>query len=486
MSVTCTRHPAHTAWWQCPRCFKPLCPLCVSRRSSKLSNQSKTLYYCPICGVEARNLELNQVIPPLWKRLPKFIAYPISSGFSAGLILALALLATMLSQPRFFPAAVFFAAWSVTVTYAFAALKSTSTGNLRPPIPSKQIWGDHLPTVFGQLLLYFAFYWIILLLIDTTHWWVVVPAMAACAMVLPAVLILITVKRDLSQALNPYPIIELIGRIGRSYLQLLGFLLLTMVMLTFLSDAAANHLPGWARIFAMAAACNYVTVILYHMTGYVILQYHRRLDYPVNLDNVLASLEPTSPTTRQKADTQPQASPGDDLLATIDRLERKGEFKRAVRQIEMRAKSSQINDLDLSQRYLDLLRKGNYHGRFLAHAARHLELLSKSGYNYKALSLYLECIRLDKKFAPQAPVLFKIACWLDEAGKSREAVYVLNSLIKHHPQNNLVPKALYRVAQIFHKGMKDAERSKKVLAGLIQKFPDHEITPFARNYFNGL
>ena len=46
----------------------------------------------------------------------------------------------------------------------------------------------------------------------------------------------------------------------------------------------------------------------------------------------------------------------------------------------------------------------------------------------------------------------------------------------------MVPKALYRVAQIFHEGMKDAERSKKILAGLIQRFPDHEITPFARNY----
>jgi tetratricopeptide (TPR) repeat protein len=176
----------------------------------------------------------------------------------------------------------------------------------------------------------------------------------------------------------------------------------------------------------------------------------------------------------------------DNLLNTINRLVQKGDLKGAIRQIEMRAKAAQIDNLDLSQRYLELLRRDKHPRKFLTHAARHLELLAKSGYNAKALSLYMECIRIDKKFAPQALVLFKLAGWLDETGKSREAVYVLNCLIKHHPQNTMVPKALYRVAQIFHQGMKDAERSKKILTGLIQKFPDHEITIFAKNYLNGL
>ena len=482
MSVTCSRHPTHTAWWQCPLCFKPLCPLCVTRRASEDPGNPNTLYFCPICGIQARSLELFRIIPPLWKRLPNLLAYPLASGSSAGLILVLAILAALLVQPGFFPAAVQFAVWSITVTYAFAALKSTSTGNFRPPPLAKKTWRGHLPTVFRQLILYFAIYWIFLVLIRSTHWWVVIPAVAASVIVLPAMLILIAIKGDLSQALNPYRIIELIVRVNRSYFQLLCFLLLLIGMSAFLMDAAANHLPAWSRIFAIAAACNYATVTVYHMTGYIILQYHHRLGHPVNFENVLASLDPTGRTMQHGAEIQTQPTTNDDLLAAIDLLKRKGEYKKAIRQIEMHTKASQINDLDLSQRYLELLRSGKYTGRFLAHAARHLELLSKSGYNYKALTLYLECIRLNKKFAPQAPVLFKIACWLDEAGKSREAVYVLNSLIKHHPQNHMVPKALYRVAQIFHEGMKDAERSKKILAGLIQRFPDHEITPFARNY----
>jgi tetratricopeptide (TPR) repeat protein len=414
------------------------------------------------------------------------MVYPFSVGSSAALVLALALLATLFALPGFFPAAVHFATWSITVVYAFAALKSTSSGNFHPPPLTKKVWRDHLPKVLGQIILFSALYLLFLTLIAETNLWIVIASAAACAIVLPAILILLCINDNLSRALHPFIIIGLISRIGRSYFQLPCFLLLLIGMVAFLGDAAGNHLPGWCQIFVTATACNYATLIAYHMTGYVILQYHHRLDYPVDLENVLAYLDPAGPIAGQSSELQARTFANDDLLIAINRLVQKGDLKRAIGQIEMRAKAAQINDLDLSQRYLELLRIGKHHRRFLAHAAHHLELLAKSGYNSKALSLYLECIRLDRNFVPQALVLFKIAGWLNETGKSREAVYVLNCLIKYHPKNTLVPKALYRVAQIFQEGMKDTKRSKKALTKLIHKFPDHEITAFARNYLNGL
>lgn len=485
MPVTCARHADHTAWWQCPRCFKTLCSLCIARVSES-HGINKTLYLCPICGVEAHNLELSRVLPPLWERLPRFLAYPFSAGSSAALIPVLALLATLLARYGFFPAGVHFAVWSLTVAYAFATLRSTSMGSFQPPPLTKRIWDDHLPAVFRQILLYFAFYLLFLFLIAETQAWIVIATAAACAMVLPAMLILLSIDDNFFRALNPLLIIGLIGRIGRSYYQLFCFLLLLTGMAAILGNAAANHLPAWCRIFVTAAACNYATIIVYHITGYVILQHHHRLDYPVDFEKVVASLDRTGQATGQTPEMQNRASADEDLLIAINRLVQKGDLQGAIRQIEMRAKAAQIQDLDLSHRYLELLRHDKHPRKFLSHAAHHLELLAKSGYNSKALSLYMECIRMDKNFAPQALVLFKLAGWLDETGKSREAVYVLNCLIKYHPQNTMVPKALYRVAQIFHQGMKDAERSKKVLTGLIERFPDHEITVFARNYLNGL
>ena len=354
---------------------------------------------------------------------------------------------------------------------------------------AKKIWKGQLPKVIQHIVLYFIFYLIYRLFIAGAPIGVGIAATAVCALVFPAVLILLFIDENLFRALKPRHIIGLIDRIGRSYYQLCGFLMLLICMVAVLGIAAGNQLPDWGRIFVTAAACNYATVIFYHMAGYVILQYHHRLEYPVDLENVIASLGHNARAADQSSEMQ-GLSTDNDLLIAINRLVRKGDIKGAIRQIEMFAKGTQkgtqIDDLDLSQQYLELLRHDKHPGKFLTHAAHHLELLAKSGYNAKALSLYMECIRLDKKFAPQALVLFKLAGWLNETGKSREAVYVLNCLIKNHPQNTMVPKALYRVAQIFHEGMKDEERSKKILTRLIQKFPDHEITVFARNYLNGL
>jgi tetratricopeptide (TPR) repeat protein len=484
MSETCARHPAHRAWWQCPRCFKTLCQLCIARKSKGFNNSEK-LYFCPICDVEAENLPLSRILPPLWKRLPRLLAYPFSAGSSAVLAPALAFMATLFTHRGFFPAAVQFAFWSIAVTYAFAALKSTSSGSLRPPALTLRIWRAHLPMVLRQITLYTAIYLSFLFLAAEAHGWIAIAAAVLCASAFPAVLILLTVHESLIRALNPLRITRCISRTGGSYCQLCCALLLLIGIVTVIGIAIDSHLPGWFRIFALSAACNYATIIFYHMAGYVLLQYHQRLDYPVDLKSLFASLDRTGPGEGQVSAGQPRSTK-EDLLVAINRLDQNGDPAGAIRQIEMHAKAILTNDLDLSQRYLDLLRIVKNQRKFLDHASRHLELLAKSGYNSEALSLYMECIRLDKNFAPQALVLFKLAGWLDETGKSREAVYVLNCLIKYHPQNTMVPKALYRVAQIFHQGMKDAERSKKVLTGLIRRFPDHEITAFARNYLSGL
>ena len=485
MTVPCARHASQPAWWQCPRCFKSFCPQCISRRSGGQINQ-QTFYFCPACNVEARNLDLSQVITPFWERLHKFFVYPVSSWSSAGLILVFSILSIFFGQPGFFSSICRFLLWALMVKYAFEALRATASGNFQPPPLSGKVMGDNFGIVFKQIGLYFALFLIFLFFVVKAGPQAMALCLIAGAILLPAMLMILIINDNLAQALNPVLIIGVICRIGWSYVLLLFFLLLLSGAPAAIGYVVIRHLPHWMQVFIIMAANNYYTLITYHMMGYVILQFHNRLDYPVELETILASLYPAGLPSDQKNDNSSKDPQNVELLNDISRLVQQGELDNAVQLIEMRVKTSQIEDLDLSERYLGLLRMRKRHQQFLEYAAHHMQLLAKSGSKSKAIALYLECIRLNKSFVPQALVLFKIAGWLDEAGKNREAIYALNCLIKSFPQDAMVPKALYRAAQIFHERLKDAERSKKILTGLINKFPDHEITAFAKNYLGGL
>jgi TolA-binding protein len=54
--------------------------------------------------------------------------------------------------------------------------------------------------------------------------------------------------------------------------------------------------------------------------------------------------------------------------------------------------------------------------------------------------------------------------------------------VKSYPQNPIVPKAYFRVAQIFHDRLMNAEKSKKMLGALKEKYPHHDIIPVVENY----
>jgi TolA-binding protein len=57
-----------------------------------------------------------------------------------------------------------------------------------------------------------------------------------------------------------------------------------------------------------------------------------------------------------------------------------------------------------------------------------------------------------------------VAGWLNETGKTKAAVAVYNLIVKSYPENSLVPKAYFRIAQIFNDRVMNTEKAKKVLS----------------------
>jgi TolA-binding protein len=118
----------------------------------------------------------------------------------------------------------------------------------------------------------------------------------------------------------------------------------------------------------------------------------------------------------------------------------------------------------------------------LEHAVRHLDILTAENQKSNAIAVFTECRTADTSFMPTASALFKLASWLNETGKTKAAVAVYNTLAKSYPDNPLVPKAYFRIAQIFHDRLMNKEQAKKALGLLLQKYPNHDIIPQAESF----
>lgn len=485
MPITCDRHPTRTAWWQCPKCRKSLCPQCVSKRFGGYL-QDQASYFCSKCNVEVKNYELSQVIPPFWSRLHKFFIYPLSSFQSAGLILTLSLLATFFRKPGLLSLLVQLLLWSVMVKYSFECLKSSAEGRFKPPGLTEKVLVENYGIVFKQVALFIALGLFFIFFVSRTGLLFMGLYFLLCGIGLPAMLIILIINEDLVQALNPVMVVGMISRIGGKYFLLLFFLLLLSSAPAALGYAVIRHLPEGVQTFMILFSKNYYTIITYHMMGYVILQYHQRLDYPVDLETILASMYPALTSENPGPADTPDKSQHGGLLNDIGLLIQDGELDKAIDEIERRVNIEEIEDSELSKRYFGLLKAQNEQRKLLMFAPQHLRILVKSDAKSDAVESYLGCLRVDKTFTADSVVQFKIASWLTERGKHKEAIFALNSLIKTNPDDSLVPKAYYRAAQIFRERLDDVEKAKKILQKMIAKYPDLEITAFAKNYLGSL
>jgi tetratricopeptide (TPR) repeat protein len=403
-----------------------------------------------------------------------------------GLLIVLSLGSTFFSGPGLFSRLIQFVLWSVIVKYSFESLKFTAEGHFKPPPLNNKILVENYDIVFKQIALYFALMFFFMFVVLKAGIVPIISFTLFCAIGLPAMLIILIINEDLGQALNPVMVVGIIYKIGWSYLSLLFFLMLLSGAPTALGFAVIQYLPAELQTFMIILSQNYYTIITYHLMGYVILQYHNRLDYPVELDTILSSIHPNVSLSGHDSKESIERAQHDDLLKEVELWIQEGELDKAIDAIEQRVQIEKVDDLKLLKRYFGLLKMQKRDQKLLTYAPHYLRLIVKTGSKSLAVEFYMECLRIDKTFSPDGIVLFKVASWLTESGKHKEAIFALNSLIKYHPDDPLVPKAHYRAAQIFRERLNDVDRAKQILNGMVLRYPDLEITAFAKNYLGNL
>jgi tetratricopeptide (TPR) repeat protein len=482
--MQCDYHPTQTAWWQCRKCRKALCPQCIIRRKGGFQ-ESQSIFLCPKCNQVADGIEIGQIVTPFWRRLHKCFVYPLSALPSVILIFGLALLSSFFSGPGLLSLVIRFVLWAVMLKYAYEALRSTAEGRLRPPPLSEKTLSSNFQLVFKQIGLFIAIFLLFGFVVVGMDPWAWIIFGLAVIIGLPAMIITLAINDNLGQALNPVNFIGMPIRIGWGYLLLFFFLTLLLSAPGALGYYFIQHMPEPLQLFLWHSAKNYYTLVSYHLMGYVILQYHDRLGRSVDIETLLANISPESELPSAQNSASPAGNPQRDLLTEVGILIQEGKLDRAISEIQERTQLK-IDNPELSDRYIQLLQTQNRTAELLAYAPRQLDRLIMGNEKEKALALYLSCSQGDDDFAPSATALFKIGSWFNENGQARDAVKTFNRLIKSHPADALVPKTCYKAAELLHEQLKNTEKAKSILKTLVRKYPDHDIAPFAKKYLTTL
>jgi len=406
--------------------------------------------------------------------MPRIFAYPFSP---APLILigSMAFASLILQEaPGIMVALIRAVIGLLVLKYAFESLKATAKGNLEPPKINSQTIFEDFTLLFKQGAIFLAiglagFY------IGMNHGFLAaVVFFLVLLFFVPSMIILLVTGNRLFHALNPIVFAGLVFKIGWPYVLMYFFLALLFFAPYYLAPHLFEFFPDKMHFMLDEFARSFYMVVSYHLMGYVILQYHEKIGYDVNFEDF------SDPATqvRRPSEIDPDAA----ILSAVNPLIQEGKLDEAILQIQSMTQAQGIQGVNLSERYYNLLKLRKRTNELLGHGTHHLELLAGKNIKSKALKVYIECLRVKPDFLPSADVLFKLGGWLNESGKAKEALSLYNRLIKSYPQNPIVPKTYFRVAQIFHDRLLNVEKAKKMLGALKAKYPDHDIIPQVTNY----
>lgn len=389
-------------------------------------------------------------------------------------MIVLAILTVLFSpKPSIFTFLVNAAIWGVLLKYSYAALKSTAQGQLSPPKINMETISEDFGVVFKQIGIYIivgiAFFWVAKTFGPIIGFLFLLFAILS----IPAMIIVLATTSSLFHAINPMVFAVMAWRIGWGYLLMYLFLSLLGAAPAFLGRYFIAYLPAGSHLFLFTVAKSFYTIISYHLMGYVIFQYHEEIGYEVDLEEVELALQDTT--------TEPDV--GSELLNRVDILIKEGRTDDAIALIRGE-RGGAIADLNLAERYYNLLKLKQLTPEMLTHGCVYLDLLAKTGHKDRLCEVYRECVSKDAAFSPNASAVFKIANSVGEAGNPKGTIEVYNRFIKGNPKSPLVPKAYFLAANVINERLQNPRKAVGILNGLIKKFPNHEIIPYAQQYLS--
>ncbi|MBN1830601.1 MAG: hypothetical protein JW896_00660 [Deltaproteobacteria bacterium] len=472
MEISCHYHPTKPAQWVCPNCEVNYCGDCIETRVINQYGKNKVYHFCPSCNVNAERIAFEDTVIPFWNRLPQFFAYPLHLR-PLGLIIVLNIASLIFSKFWLFG---FWGSLFVTVIffkYAFASLRNTANGDLSPPRIDSNLVFEDFSIVIKQALILVVLAFVFVKI--TQMGGIFIGGVFLCFVILffPAMVIVLVGTESLLQSINPLLFVGMAWRIGWSYLLMYFFLILLAGAPAVIGRYITSFLSPTFYEFLTDVVESYYMIISYHLMGYVIFQYHEEIGYHVDFSyEELSSKE--EPTEKGESGI---------LLSQVDRLIKEGKLDDAILLIKSETHGV-ISDLNLAERYYNLLKVREEFSDMLEQGKVYLDLLAKGNQKEKLNEVYSECVSRDEKFSPEPATLIKVASSLNESGRPKESIKAYNRFVKANPENPLVPKAYFLVSNIFNEKLNDPGRAARILKGVIKKYPNHDLIPHIERYLS--
>ncbi len=472
MKTYCNFHPTRPAKWNCNSCNTKYCAACIDKREVEKYGQTSIYYFCPKCNVEVKKVAFKNIVEPFWNRIPKFFAYPFHPQ-PLTLMTLLGVLTPFFADSFFIGSLIFLALWGTLLKYSFISLKETASGKLTPPNFDFRTINSDFNVLFKQLGIFIILGILFFQVSNAAGSFAGVLFLCFAILYLPAIIIVLAVDGSLINALNPNIFAKMAWRVGWGYVLMYFFLIILGGAPTVLGEYIILSLPSFFQPFLLPFAEAYYTIISYHLMGYVIYQYHEEIGYDLTYKEEDEAL----PFQEQR----PVEDEKTRILHKARILSQEGKIDEAISMIKKDAKEVEP-DVHLVECYYNLLKIKQLTPEILKHGRTYLDFLEKEGDPDKCCEVYLECLAKDPGFTPNAPALIKIMGYLNDAGKSKEAIEAANRFIKANPKHEAIPNAYFLVAMIFNEKIKNTRKASDILKFLIKKYPGHEIASRAKTY----
>jgi tetratricopeptide (TPR) repeat protein len=292
--------------------------------------------------------------------------------------------------------------------------------------------------------------------------------------VAPAGIMIIAVTRSLGQAINPAKILFYVKTIGSPYLALCFFLLSLTTSSHWLQGFLYNNMDSWLALPLLSFIDFYFVLIIYHMMGYAIYQYHEEL-------GVFAAV------SFEEAEAKLSSGKGaDPVLSKLGTLIANGQQDEAIGLLSAELRTRWENN-DLHERYQKLLVATGKQTEALHHAREFIAKLVTEKRLFQALDLCEQCLKLDPEFQLQDSYqVLDLAVAARMGRRAKLAIDLMRRFDRRYPDHPHIPAVYLLSAQILSEHFKMDKEALQILQALQAKFPDHAVAKEARQYQEAL